>query len=161
MCAHARACVCVLVCVCACAFLCAFLCTCACVFVLVCVCVCLCVCATCVCMCMCVFVCMGVSACVFVFMCVCVCERLRGVTVIVIRKLRGRPEQSGVFHQIWSNFDNEHVCWSYLPTPPLVQDMTQGQFLSEVQQVWIQSFPSPRLVASPRLKNLVCPTIYL
>ena len=23
-----------------------------------------------------------------------------------------------------------------------------------------QSFPSPRLVASPRLKNLVCPTIY-
>ena len=25
--------------------------------------------------------------------------------------------------------------------------------------VWIPSFPSPRLVASPRLKNLVCPTI--
>ena len=48
----------------------------------------------------------------------------------------------------------------YLPTPPLGQDMTQGQFLSGVQQVWIQSFPSPRLVASPRLKNLVCPTIY-
>ena len=35
--------------------------------------------------------------------------------------------------------------------------MTQGQFLSGVLQVWIQSFPSPRLVASPRLKNLVCP----
>ena len=49
---------------------------------------------------------------------------------------------------------------SYLPTPPLGQDMTQGQFLSEVWQVWIQSFPSPRVVASPRLKNLVCPTIY-
>ena len=46
------------------------------------------------------------------------------------------------------------------PTPPLGQDMTQGQFLSGVQQVWIQSFPSPRLVASPRLKNPVCPTIY-
>ena len=46
------------------------------------------------------------------------------------------------------------------PTPPLGQDMTQGQFLSGVEQVWIQSFPSPRLVASPRLKNLVCPTIY-
>ena len=44
---------------------------------------------------------------------------------------------------------------SYLPTPPLGQDMTQGQFLSGVWQVWIQSFPSPRLVASPRLKNLV------
>ena len=25
--------------------------------------------------------------------------------------------------------------------------------------VWIQSFPSPRLVASPRLKNLVCLTL--
>ena len=35
------------------------------------------------------------------------------------------------------------------------------QLLPETQgQVWIQSFPSPRLVASPRLKNLVCPTIY-
>ena len=50
--------------------------------------------------------------------------------------------------------------WYYLPTPPLGQDMTQGQFLSGVEQVWIQSFPSPRLVASLRLKNLVCPTIY-
>ena len=49
---------------------------------------------------------------------------------------------------------------SFLPTPQLGQDMTQGQFLSGVYQVWIQSFPSPRLVASPRLKNLVCPTIY-
>ena len=33
-------------------------------------------------------------------------------------------------------------------------------FLSRVERVWIQSFPSPRLVTSPRLKNLVCPTIY-
>ena len=40
---------------------------------------------------------------------------------------------------------------SYLPTPPLEQDMTQDQFFSGVQQVWIQSFPSPRLVASLRL----------
>ena len=46
------------------------------------------------------------------------------------------------------------------PAPPLGQDMTQGQFLSRVLLVWIQSFPSPRLVASPRLKNPVCPTIY-
>ena len=35
------------------------------------------------------------------------------------------------------------------PNPPLGQDMTQGQFLSGVYQVWIQSFPSPRLVALP------------
>ena len=53
-----------------------------------------------------------------------------------------------------------HISLSYLPTPPFGQDMTQGQFLSGVYQVAIQSFPSPRLVASPKLKNLVCPTIY-
>ena len=47
----------------------------------------------------------------------------------------------------------------YLLTPPLGQDMTQGQFLSGVLQVSIQSIPSPRLVASPRLKNPVCPAI--
>ena len=34
--------------------------------------------------------------------------------------------------------------------------MTQGQFLSGLWQVWIQSFPFPRLVASQRLKSLVC-----
>ena len=33
------------------------------------------------------------------------------------------------------------------------QDMTQGQFLSGVLQVLIQGFPSPRLVALPRLKS--------
>ena len=33
-----------------------------------------------------------------------------------------------------------YVCSSYLPTPPLGQDMTQGQILSGVLQVWIQSF---------------------
>ena len=35
-----------------------------------------------------------------------------------------------------------------------------GYDTRSIFQVWIQSFPSPRLVASPRLKNLVCPTIY-
>ena len=34
-------------------------------------------------------------------------------------------------------------------------------FQAEFNRFWIQSFPSPRLVASPRLKNLVRPTIYL
>ena len=43
-------------------------------------------------------------------------------------------------------------------TQPLRSDRIwhKVNFLSGV---WIQSFPSPRLVASPRLKNLVCPTI--
>ena len=33
-------------------------------------------------------------------------------------------------------------------------------FKEEFNRFWIQSFPSPRLVASPRLKSLVCPNIY-
>ena len=39
------------------------------------------------------------------------------------------------------------------------QDVTQGQFLSRVQLVWIQ-FPSPKLVTSLRLKHPVCLIIY-
>ena len=66
-----------------------------------------------------------------------------------------RERQKELTKSAWHN----HV-WYYLPTPPLGQDMTQGQFLSGVLQVWIQSFPSPRQVASPRLKNLVCPNIF-
>ena len=31
------------------------------------------------------------------------------------------------------------LLYPYLPTPPLGQDMTQGQFLSGVKQVWIQA----------------------
>ena len=48
-----------------------------------------------------------------------------------------------------------YIC-IYLPTPLLGQDMTQGQFFK-----WsLTGFPSSRLVVPPRLKNLVCPTIY-
>ena len=35
----------------------------------------------------------------------------------------------------------------YLSNPPLGQDVTQGQCFSGVQQVFVQSFLSPRLVA--------------
>ena len=39
-------------------------------------------------------------------------------------------------HQVWSSGERSqppyYVSWSYLPTPPLGQDMTQGQFLSGV-----------------------------
>ena len=48
----------------------------------------------------------------------------------------------------------------YIPNTPLGQDMTQGQSLGGVWQIWIHSFPSPRLVASPRLKKLLCLTIF-
>ena len=47
---------------------------------------------------------------------------------------------------------NNYYTQIYQPLP-LGQVMTQGQFLSGVKQVWIQSFLSPRLVASPRLEN--------
>ena len=49
----------------------------------------------------------------------------------------------------------------YLPTPPLGQDMTQGQFFKpEFNRFEFRVFTSPILVASPRRKNLVCPAIY-
>ena len=35
-----------------------------------------------------------------------------------------------------------NLCMLYIFTQPLRSRMTQGQFLSEVYQVWIQSFPS-------------------
>ena len=57
-------------------------------------------------------------------------------------------------------YKNKNYVHPIYLTPPLGQYVTQGQFLNGVQQVLIQSFPSPRLVASSRLKNLVCPTIY-
>ena len=45
-------------------------------------------------------------------------------------------------------------------TPPLGQDMTQGQIFKQSLTGLNSSFPSPRLVASLSRKNLVCPTIY-
>ena len=51
------------------------------------------------------------------------------------------------------------VCVSVCvcPTP---HEYYGTQFLSGVQLVLIQSFPSPRLVASPKLNNLVYRTIH-
>ena len=49
--------------------------------------------------------------------------------------------------------------WIYQPLLHK-QDVTQGQFLSGVQQVWMQSFHSSRPVALPRLKSPGYPTIY-
>ena len=44
---------------------------------------------------------------------------------------------------------------------PSWAECNKKSILSEVKLVWIHSFPSPKLVAKPRFKNLVCPTIYL
>ena len=44
------------------------------------------------------------------------------------------------------------------PTLPLGQYITQGQFFKRgFNRFEFIVFPSPKLVASPRLKNLVCP----
>ena len=51
------------------------------------------------------------------------------------------------------------TAYTYLPTPPLGQKMTRLIFLTGYNRFWIQSFPSHRIVASSRLKNLVTPTI--
>ena len=60
------------------------------------------------------------------------------------------------------NQDPIHKSLSYHIYRPLRSGRIwhKVNFLSGVLQVWIQSFPSPRLIALPRLKNLVCPTIY-
>ena len=83
---------------------------------------------------------------------------LEEVNTLEIGSVAFPPGQciSPQLHPCHGLFDQDHIY----PTAPLGQDMTQGQFLSGVLQVWIQSFLSPRLVASPRLKKLVCPTIY-
>ena len=49
---------------------------------------------------------------------------------------------------------------SYLPNPSARAGYdTRSIFKAEFSRFEF-SFPSPRLVASPRLKSLVCPTIY-
>ena len=54
------------------------------------------------------------------------------------------------------------IMFLYILNPPLyiARDVTQDQFLSGVKLVWIKSFPFPRLVAKPKLKKKVYPTIY-
>ena len=39
------------------------------------------------------------------------------------------------------------------------KDSAQDQFLCKAKLIWVQSFPSPKLVALPRLKSLVYPAI--
>ena len=41
------------------------------------------------------------------------------------------------------------------------QNATQSKFLGRVQLVWIQTLPSPKLVALSNLKNPICSVIYL
>ena len=48
----------------------------------------------------------------------------------------------------------------YIPSPLHDKEVRQGKFLSEAEQIWIQSFSS-LAVAIPRLNCPVCPTIYL
>ena len=48
----------------------------------------------------------------------------------------------------------------YLLCPWLRAGCNTRSILKRVYQVLIQSFPSPRLVAIPRLKRPVCSTIY-
>ena len=57
-----------------------------------------------------------------------------------------------------------YVCvlgLSYLPNPSTRTGYdTRSIFKQGFNRFWIQSFPSPRLVALPRLNNPVFPTIY-
>ena len=58
-----------------------------------------------------------------------------------------------------NNSDNILKFYHIYPTHPLGQDMTQGQlFKAEFNRFEFRVFLL--LVDSPRLKNLICPTIY-
>ena len=48
----------------------------------------------------------------------------------------------------------------YISTPWHKQDVTQGQYLSGIKQVWIQSFPSLRQITIQRLKSPICSIFY-
>ena len=65
-----------------------------------------------------------------------------------------------IFHFIKRR--SKHIVYRYdLPNPSARTGYdTRSIFKRGLTGLWIQSFPSPRLVASPRLKNLVRPTIY-
>ena len=64
------------------------------------------------------------------------------------------------------NYFHMHMCvcvcvWIFTQSLHMSSMQHKVNFLSGIQGVWILSFSSPRLVATPRLKSLVCPTIYL
>ena len=71
-----------------------------------------------------------------------------------------RIKQGGIFGMTQPGID----LWSPKPlaniTTPDESDATGGQFLNVVKQVWIQSFPFPRLVVISVLKSPACPIIY-
>ena len=77
-----------------------------------------------------------------------------------------RQRMSVLFNQICiteemlSKYTHTYIYIYTHPTPPHQQDMTEGQFLSGVKWVWNQSFPSPRLIAIPRLKSPVSSAYY-
>ena len=58
-----------------------------------------------------------------------------------------------------ANFPNRKGLYGFPQTLHHEQDVTQGQFLNELQLIWIQSFPFSRLVVQPKLKNPVSPII--
>ena len=79
---------------------------------------------------------------------------LNHITVNILLELWILQPYNGVHIITFKNTPKQITMYalSYLPTPPLGQDMTEGQFCSGVYQVWIRSFHSPRLVASSKLK---------
>ena len=55
---------------------------------------------------------------------------------------------------------NPVAILSYLPNPSAQARYDTRSIFKQSLTGLNRSFPSPRLVASPRLKNLVCPIIY-
>ena len=94
---------------------------------------------------------------IYIYMCVCVCVcvyRLQQKLLSFFKYFRFKT---------WLIFFKSFIyiyIYIYIYSTPHESDKAQGQLLSEIYQVGSQSFPS-RMVAIPRWKSSVCPTIYL
>ena len=82
---------------------------------------------------------------------------LNKVSLNQLEVLRSKKAQSYSDHQSEKLQKVIEGIWYYIPTSPVRAGYDTRLILSGVLQVWIQSFPSPRLVTSPRLKHTVCP----
>ena len=71
---------------------------------------------------------------------------------------------SEIFDNTDNSYEHQQKCIKDNLTDQILRSGRKWHkvnFYAEFNRFWIQSFPSPRLVGSPRLKNAVCPTIYL
>ena len=93
-----------------------------------------------------------------------ICNNLVGIFYLIYFKAMGTILTYIIsFNVTFFVLENEILTSVHLSihlTPLDKQKVTQGQFLSGVEHVWIQRFPSPKTVSIPGFKSAIYPTIY-